>query len=66
MSDRPGLSSTSSNVKASRIALPSLLGPLSSPFGGGRPQYVLGDVAFGDATGIAVESRPIGGVDAGR
>ena len=35
--------------------------------GGGSPQYRLRmNVAFGEAIGVAVESRPIGGVDGGR
>jgi hypothetical protein len=40
---------------------------LPTPFGGSPPRSVLWmNVAFGDATGIAVESKPIGGVDGGR
>jgi hypothetical protein len=36
-------------------------------FSGGSPQYQLRmNVAFGEAIGVAVESKPIGGVDAGR
>ena len=31
-----------------------------------RDHYLLMNAAYGDATGIAVESRPIGGVDGGR
>jgi hypothetical protein len=39
---------------------------LPTPFGGLPPQYLEMNAAFGDAFGITVESKPIGGVDGGR